>query len=202
MAEYKEQKIPQIQQKLKAENRRLLFQDESAVRLLPCIRSTYAPIGQTPALICDSKNKAYISISGAISPDGYAYFEVREQEGFKQRGLTRFMDNLWADAKDPLLMIWDGAPSHHSKTVKAYLAAQNQEYPRIWLENTPPYSPELNPIEQAWAWLKQKMANQFFETTQKLKIAVTKALNEMKNDKELIKSFFKHEALDCYQFSI
>lgn len=170
------------------------------MRLLPCIKSTYAPIGQTPELFCDSKNKEYVSISGAISPDGYAYFEVREQEGFKQLGLTRFMDNLWADAKAALLMIWDGASSHRSKTVKSYLANQNQEHPRIWLENTPPYSPELNPIEQVWAWLKQKMANQFFETTRKLKMAVIEVLNEMKNDKELIKSFFKHEDLACYQF--
>lgn len=191
-----------IQQKIVSENRKLVFQDESAIRLLPCIRNTYAPIGQTPELLCDSKNKEFVSISGAISSDGYAYFEVREKEGFKQLGLTRFMDNLWADADDSLLMIWDGAPSHRSKTVKAYLSNQCEDHPRIWLENIPPYSPELNPIEQAWAWLKRKMANQFFETTKKLKNAVTKALNEMKNDKELIKSFFKHKALECYQFLI
>jgi len=202
VARYKEQTVPEIQQKVDAENRRLVFQDESAVRLLPCVKSTYAPVGQTPELICDPKNKEFVSISGGISPDGYAYFEVREQEGFKQAGLTRFMDNLWADAKAPLLMIWDGAPSHKSKTVKAYLANQNQEYPRIWLANTPPYSPELNPIEQAWAWVKQKLANQFFDNTRKLKIAVTKILDDLKNNKAIIKAFFRHKDLACYQFSI
>lgn len=187
---------------MKEDRRRLAFQDESAVRLLPCIRSTYAPIGQTPVLECDTKNKSFVSISGAISEDGYFYFEVREQEGFKQKGLTRFLDNLWADSRDNLLIVWDNASTHHAQTIKDYLAQQNQDCPRIWLENIPPYSPELNPIEQLWGHMKQKLGNQFFQTTRKLKQAVIKVLNEIKNDKELIKSFFKHSDLRCYHFSI
>lgn len=201
VADFKENKVPFIQEKIDSDDRRLTFQDEAAVRLVPCIRSTYAPVGETPELKCDAKNKAFVSISGAISPDGYSYFEVREKEGFKQQGLTRFLDNLWADSQDNLLVVWDGASSHKSKTVKSYLAKQNEEKPRIWLENTPPYSPELNPIEQAWGWIKREMANQFYKTTKELKIAVTKKLDELKENKSLIKSFFKHKALACYQFS-
>lgn len=183
-----------------AENRLLVFQDEAAVRLLPSIVSTYAPIGQTPELLCDVKNKDYVSISGVISPDGYAYFEVREKEGFKQKSMTRFMDNLWADAKTHLLMVWDNASCHKSKTVKAYLRAQCDDDPKIWLENIPPYSPELNPIEQLWGCLKKRLRNHFVETTRELKQIVTDALEEIKTDKELIMSFFKHKELKCYQF--
>jgi len=183
-----------------SENRRLVFQDEAAVRLLPNVVSSYAPIGQTPELLCDSKNKLYVSISGVIAPCGYAYFEVREQEGFKQKSLTRFMDNLWADAKNSLLMVWDNAPAHHSKTVKAYLDHQCDNDPRIWLANTPPYSPELNPIEQVWAYLKKQLSNHFVDNTRKLKQIVTQTLEKIKHDKELIKSFFKHKELECYHF--
>jgi len=146
------------------------------------------------------KNKEYVSISAAISSAGYLYFEVREKEGFKQKGLTRFMDNLWADSKTPLLMVWDNAPAHKSKTVKTYLENQSEQNPRIWLANIPPYSPELNPIEQLWGYIKKKLANQFVETTKELKVIVSTALNEVKGDKELIKSFFKHEELACYHF--
>lgn len=147
----------------------------------------------------DTKNKDYVSVSGGISPDGYLYFEVREQEGFKQKGLTNFLDNMWANCLDPLLLVWDNASSHHSKTVKTYLKQQTKS-PRIWLENTPPYSPELNPIELLWAYLKHQLANQFFRNTKQLKAAVTKVLQQIKNDKELVISFFKHEELECYNF--
>lgn len=120
-------------------------------------------------------------------------------EGFKQKGLTNFLDNAWADCLDSLLVVWDNASSHKSKTVKNYLNTQ-KEQPRIWLENTPPYSPELNPIELLWANLKHRLANQFFENTKQLKAGVTDILQKIKNDKELIISFFKHKELECYQF--
>lgn len=159
-------------------------------------------MGQTPIIECDVKNKSFVSISGVISSDGYSYFEVRESEGFKQKGLTRFIDNIVADSRDKILMVWDGAPSHTSTTVKSYLNAQNKDNPIVWLAQLPPYSPELNPIEQVWGILKKRLANKFIKTTAELKKAVTDTLNEMKQDVQLIKSFFKNKDLICYQFSI
>jgi len=139
-------------------------------------------------------------VSGVITPEGKFYFEVREQEGFKQKGLTRFLDNARKAMRKNLLLIWDNAPSHKSQTIKDYLEAQEEGNPRIWMANIPPYSPELNPIEQLWGYLKKKLANQFLKTTKELKIAVLKELNEIKKDKKLIKRFFYQEELECYHF--
>lgn len=178
----------------------MVFQDECAVRLLPSIRNSYAPIGFPSEIECDEKNKDYVSVSGLISPEGFSYFEVRIMEGFKQKGLTRFLDNAWIACPRNLLVVWDNASSHKSKIVKEYLAKQCKIKPRIWLENTPPYSPELNPIELAWAYLKKELANQFTKNTFELKKMVLKVLNQLKKDKEMIKSFFRHKELKCYQF--
>ena len=145
---------------------------------MPCIAKTYAPIGETPEIACDSKNKEFISISGVISPDGYSYFEIREKEGFKQQGLLRFIDNVVADCREKIAIIWDNASSHTSKTVKKYLKNQNQENPIVWLSNIPPYSPELNPIEQVWGYLKKKLANQFVKTTIDATVQNFKAFND------------------------
>ncbi len=197
--EFKSEKAPELKEKAAMEQRRIVFQDEAAVHLVPSIRKIYAPKGQTPELLTDTKNKDYVGISGVVSPDGYFYFEVREQEGFKQKGLTNFLDNTMADCLDRLLVVWDNASSHQSKTVKNHVKTQGS-LPLIWLENTPPYSPELNPIEQLWANLKHRLANQFFKNTKQLKAAVTDILQQIKNDKDLIISFFKHKEIDCYQF--
>ena len=198
--EFKEKKVVEIKKKMTDENRTLLFQDEAAVRLLPSISNTYAPIGETPTLECDVKNKEYVSIAGVISEKGDFYFEVREKEGFKQRGLTRFLDHVKVNFLGLLGLIWDNASSHKSETVKEYLRQQNQKNPKIWLANIPPHSPELNPIELLWGVAKKRLANYFVKNTKELKIIVTKVLNEIKEDRELIKSFFKHKELECYQF--
>ena len=169
---------------------------------MPSISRTYAPIGVTPVIECDSKNRLYVSISGVISPDGYFYFEVREMEGFKQQGLLRFINNVIADCLDRILMVWDNASSHTSKTVKNFLAEQSEANPRVWLANILPYSPELNPIELLWGYLKKKLANEFCETTAELRKLVTETLKEIQQDKELIISFFKHPEMECYQFNL
>ena len=103
-----------------------------------------------------------------ISPDGYLYYEVRENEGFKGRVVARFLDNIVADCLDKLLVIWDNSSTHTSKEVKTF-CQQNAENPRVWLANIPTYSPELNPIEQLWSCVKQHLANKFHKTTKELK---------------------------------
>ena len=42
-------------------------------------------------------------------------------------------------------LMQDNAPCHAAKSIKAYLAQQ-----RVELIDWPPYSPDLNPIENIW----------------------------------------------------
>lgn len=51
------------------------------------------------------------------------------------------------------LFMHDGAPCHTSKKVKAYLSGQN-----IPILDWPGNSPDLNPIENAWNYIKDKLA--------------------------------------------
>lgn len=164
------------------------------------MQHSYAPIGKPDEIKCDCKNKQYVSVSGVISPDGFSYFEVRIQESFKQKGLTRFLENAWASCSKNLLVVWDNAPSHKSKTVKEFLSKQNSENAMIWLENTPAYSPELNPIELVWSYLKSELANQFVRNTYKLRKMVVDVLDKLQKDIPLIQSFFRHKELECYDF--
>ena len=49
-----------------------------------------------------------------------------------------------------LVLILDNASSHHAKRINAFL----KKYPEIKLYFLPPYSPEYNPTEQVWKWIK------------------------------------------------
>jgi len=66
-------------------------------------------------------------------------------------------------------------------------STQNIDIPsNIKLVRIPPYSPELNPCEQVWAWIKSRYKNLTFETMEKLKAWLHNIVRETSS--ETIKS--------------
>jgi len=66
-------------------------------------------------------------------------------------------------------------------------ACQNIEIPdNIFLLRIPPYTPELNPCEQIWQYIKQRFKNKQFEDIDNLKTWLHQIVCNMDND--LIKS--------------
>jgi transposase len=61
-----------------------------------------------------------------------------------------------ADKVGRLVLIWDNAPCHVAKVVKA-------EAGRLGIEvvNLPGYSPDLNPIERLWDWMRAEVTRGF-----------------------------------------
>jgi len=63
-------------------------------------------------------------------------------------------------AKENIQGTWrlmqDNAPCHTVKPVKAFLEANNVEF-----IDWPPYSPDLNPIENIWHWIKTKFESEY-----------------------------------------
>ena len=58
----------------------------------------------------------------------------------------------------------------------------------------PPYSPELNPIEQVWRWLRQKdLANFAFKDYEDIVEQVTRAWNNFRHQVEQVKTLTQRE---------
>ncbi len=49
-----------------------------------------------------------------------------------------------------IVIITDNASYHKCKKIREWL----KKYPEILITYIPPYSPEYNPVEQVWKWLK------------------------------------------------
>lgn len=133
-----------------AEDRTILFIDESAFYLLPGVVRTWAPRGETPILRCTLTYDHY-SVISAITLTGALYLAM-QTEAFKSKTVIAFLEQLLAAIAGKLLIIWDGATIHRSKAIKEFLAAGAAE--RIWLERLPAYAPDLNPDEGIWHYLK------------------------------------------------
>ena len=80
---------------------------------------------------------------------------------------------------DEILLVCDGAAWHRSKAL---------EVPsNITLLNIPPYTPEMNPIEQIWRELRtQGFRNEVFQTLEKVVDRLGETINNL--SKETVQS--------------
>ena len=70
----------------------------------------------------------------------------------KSPQVVEFLKVLRAQIEQSLLIIWDALRAHRSRLVREYLDGLDG---RICIEFLPIYSPELDPVECLWAWLKR-----------------------------------------------
>lgn len=161
------------------------------------MQRSYSRKGHPPVLIAPLVGQACLRAAVAISPDGDLFYEIRECS-FNSPAMVRFVKNVQRTWRKKLLLIWDGASSHTSGVVKKWLVTQTEK-PKVWLSRIPPYSPELNPAEQVWNYMKNVLLkNICCKTVKELKIKVIEAFEVIKKDKALIQTFFCHRAVAFY----
>jgi transposase len=174
----------------------IVFEDESGVSLLPSVRATWAPRGQTPVLR-HRFNWKRLSLAGALAyePDGsdaHLVFELRPG-AYNDEMLIDFLRDLNEVEQRRVLLIWDGLPAHRSRRMRDWVATQ-----RDWLsvEQLPGYAPDLNPLEQAWGNLKSReLANLCSDTIDEVADVAEHGLDRIGTDAELCFAFLRHSAL-------
>jgi transposase len=159
----------------------IVFEDESGVSLLPSVRATWAPKGQTPVLRHRFAWKR-LSLAGALvyEPDGseaHLVFQLRPG-AYNDATLIAFLSDLDQLEQRPVVLIWDGLPSHRSKKMKAWIATQ-----RSWLivEQLPGYAHDLNPVELVWGNVKAvELANLCPDTINEARLAAEAGLQRLR----------------------
>jgi transposase len=178
-------------------NALIVFEDESGVSLLPSVRATWAPRGQTPVLRHRFVWKR-LSLAGALAyePDGsdaHLVFQLRPG-AYNDETLIEFLTELnELEQQRPVLLIWDGLPSHRSRRMTEWITNQCH-----WLqvERLPGYAPDLNPIEQVWGRLKSKeLANLCSDTIDEVARIAEAGLHRIGSDAPLCFAFLHHAGL-------
>lgn len=175
-----------VEKKATEEGRTIVFVDESGFYLLPMVVRTYAPCGCTP-IVHEFLSYDHLSVIGAITPQGRLFLKTY-QHSIKSQEVVAFLGQLLRLIPGLLLVIWDGNPTHRSKTIKAYLASGAAK--RIHLEQLPGYAPELNPIEWVWSYLKvADLANLACDNLSALDAHLQKTKKRIQRKSEMIKAF-------------
>jgi transposase len=77
-----------------------------------------------------------------------------------------FLQQVRANHAEPLLVIWDNGPAHSGDALRAYLTTPDL---RLRLVRLPAYSPDFNPDEAIWGWIREEVtANTCFGTKAKV----------------------------------
>ncbi|HEX8994832.1 MAG TPA: IS630 family transposase [Ktedonobacterales bacterium] len=191
-----EEAVATTEKTARRRNALIVFEDESGVSLLPSVRATWAPRGQTPVLR-HRFNWKRLSLAGALAyePDGsdaHLFFELRPG-AYNDETLIEFLSGLNDVEQRAVLLIWDGLPAHRSKRMSDWIASQ-----RDWLAvaQLPGYAPDLNPLEQAWGNLKsQELANLCSDTIDAVTDVAEDGLDRIGADAELCFAFLRHAGL-------
>jgi transposase len=78
-----------------------------------------------------------------------------------------FLRQLREHHAQPLIVIWDNGPAHHGPELREYLATPDLH---VRLVALPGYSPDYNPDEAIWDWVREEVtANTCFGTVAKVR---------------------------------
>lgn len=171
--------------------------DESGLFLNPLVRRTWAPVGQTPILDAWGRHREKVSVIGAVSISPVAhrlgfYFATDPKEYFTPEKVVEFLRDLLKHLRGKVIVVWDGGTNHKGPAIRKFLARNK----RLRLERLPAYSPDLNPVEAVWSWLKYgKLANYVPPDVDRLETWVVDYLIQLKCDQELLRQLWEGSEL-------
>jgi transposase len=191
VAQWKEEVFPEIKKRAKEIGAAIFFEDESGVRSDFHSGKTWALKGQTP-VVSSTGARFGLNMISAISARGQMRFMVVEGTVHGEQ-ICDFLCRLMHGIEDPVLLIWDGHPTHKSKEVQECIDSFNGQLEVFLL---PSYSPELNPVEQVWNNVKSHgVGRKALFGPDQLKAAVMASLRRVQKIHKIVLSFFQHP--DC-----
>ena len=163
------------------------FQDESAVRLTAVLGRTWAKKGKTPTVRVTGK-KGTIGVTSAISQAGRMVFRL-EKDYVNSTLHIEFLKQIQKNHPHrKIIIIEDKARPHIAKEVVEFLKTQKK---RLAIYFLPSYSPELNPDEHVWAYLKGfKLKAHQAKTLEEFNPLVLSKMRSIQKDTAIVSSFF------------
>ena len=160
---------------------RVYFEDEARFGQQGTTTNVWARRGSRPRAERQTEYE-YLWVLGAVCP------ETGRAEGLLSPRLNSNVINVFLDefsktlpADEHAILLWDGAGYHTSKKLQV---PQN-----VSLIQVPPYSPEFNPIENLWHYLKSHFwSNRVYENYEELEEAAVDAWHHAVLNEDLMKT--------------
>ena len=166
------------------------FQDEARVGQKGTLTYVWALCGTRPRAVQDTRYK-WTYLFGAVCPEravGAGLVLPRANIGAMNLHLAEISKHIAPSAH--AILVLDGAGWHVSRKL---IIPEN-----ISLLKLPPYAPELNPVENVWAYLRgTKLAHRLFDTYDDIVNTCCDAWNSFIADTKTIRSITTREWATC-----
>lgn len=159
--------------------------------MLPTVKRTWAPKGQTP--IFHHRTRSYKKVSGigglSVSPQRRRlglYLHWYPDANITQQEVLRFLRDILVHFRGNVIVLWDRIATHRAKMVQRFI----KRHRRLTVDSFPPYAPELNPQEGVWGYLKwHQMPNHGICELDSLHDRVHAEGNSLRSRQPLLRSF-------------
>lgn len=190
---WKRVRLPEIMEYARRRHGLVFYSDESLVSLIPYVGKTWTFPNVKPVARVSGKRGQHVGVTAAVNAQGRMGFELtRDGEKFTAKVFLRFVRKLRREYPSrSIILIVDGAPTHTANIVKDF-QKENKKWFR--LEILPAYSPELNPSEKPWNFLKTKQRNGSMAMNKdELRVDAYVSMKRLKKNQNRIKSFFEEK---------
>lgn len=164
----------------------MLFFDESRFGTHSKIGCGWFKRNTRPTVKMKLGYKNFYLYSGVDTKDGSSFSLI--MPSVNTETMNVFLAELSQEySSDKLALIMDGAGWHKSRDLKV------PENIKIFF--LPPYSPELNPVERLWLYIKQRiLSNKIYQTIDELENALCEFINGL--SKQVVKNICTASYLD------
>lgn len=189
---WQSRQFPALRAYAKRVGAKVYFGDEAGIRSDFHSGTTWAVRGKTPVVKSTGARFGCNMIS-AVSPSGELRFMVTDRR-MNASVFCEFLDRLMVGEDGTVLLVVDGHPSHKAKKVREHI---DKYAGRLRLYILPGYSPELNPDELVWNWVKNQKLGKNCDIVDKSSLiqAARSALASLQKLTKTIKGFFGHPDL-------
>lgn len=164
----------------------MLFEDEFSLSNTATVGHKWGKVGQQPQIPAKQRGRqrqtamgSYNYGSGQIT---VTFHDRGNYQSFKKH-LKKVLRTYSGHSK--IIMVVDNVRFHHAKLLKAWLKTK----PVLELVYLPPYSPELNPIERAWWYMRKKIThNRYLKTLEERKAAFWKLFSHYQKPNQEMKT--------------
>jgi transposase len=161
----------------------LLYEDESRIHAYQALRSTWFQKGK-PKQVPTFGHHASVRLFGAVNVLN-GDFLCQVADNCKVPAFHSFMKYVLDYYPDKVvMMVLDRARIHDAKELQPFFEQHEDRLIRFFL---PKYSPNLNPVERIWKWLKETVIqNRFHPNKAAIKDSVSSFLAFLEDAPEQI----------------
>lgn len=199
IARFREVTWPAILDRARAAGTWVVFEDEAAAMLNARGATTWAERGRRVWLTVAAAHRRKLSMAGFVcyrrGAPARLYYAFAPDASFTEDDFGPLLLKLRAHlGARRVILVWDRLSAHAtSRKTRAFLA-ENASW--LQVELLPTAAPELNPVEQVWAWIKGgPLANLAPPDLDHLADAAGRALNQLGHRFPLLTAFLRHTEL-------